>query len=279
MRTGYADASELTALVAEIAPLPLARLTVHGRTRPDGYRGKARWDLIARTAASVAMPVFASGDVVDAASLARLAAAAPRIAGVLIGRGALRNPWIFREIETGASVALPFAAIDAAVTTFALLSEIWATAPDALVATLTRGELPVRAGPSADAWWEAARVLHRALSGPRPAFDAREPLRFAPNERRTMGRVKLLWSYLRSSLPGGYFAPPLLRPPRLAPFLAALRQHHAEVADASGRDRDEPLVLRHDPAVDWLYAGERKTPPPGATVPGEGAACATVTTA
>jgi tRNA-dihydrouridine synthase B len=73
-------------------------VTVHWRTRADLYGGERELDTLAAVVDAVSIPVIANGDVVDATSaldtLARTGAA-----GVMIGRGAIRNPWVFREVE------------------------------------------------------------------------------------------------------------------------------------------------------------------------------------
>ncbi len=75
----------------------IAALAVHGRTRQEQYRGLADWELIAGIAAESRVPVIGSGDVVDGATAA--AALRKGVAGCMIGRGALANPWVFSEIR------------------------------------------------------------------------------------------------------------------------------------------------------------------------------------
>jgi len=73
-----------------------AALTVHGRTAAQSYTGRSDWDLIARVAAAVRIPVFGNGDCIEPEDLfARLRSSG--VAGVLVGRGVLRNPWIFAQ--------------------------------------------------------------------------------------------------------------------------------------------------------------------------------------
>ncbi|MEZ7872710.1 MAG: tRNA dihydrouridine synthase DusB [Eubacteriales bacterium] len=75
-------------------------ITVHGRTRAQHYSGKANWEAIARVKRERRIPVIANGDVfswADAKALLELRGCD----GVAIGRGALGNPWIFREIKQG----------------------------------------------------------------------------------------------------------------------------------------------------------------------------------
>jgi tRNA-dihydrouridine synthase B len=73
-------------------------VAVHWRTRTDKYGGERELDTIRSVVDRLTIPVVANGDVVDAASamdtLERTGAA-----GLMIGRGAIRNPWVFREIE------------------------------------------------------------------------------------------------------------------------------------------------------------------------------------
>ena len=75
--------------------------TIHGRTKEEKYSGQARWDLIAVATERCSFPVFASGDVVDQESYAKALEAMFGIQGLIIGRGALRRPWIFHEIKSG----------------------------------------------------------------------------------------------------------------------------------------------------------------------------------
>ena len=73
-----------------------AALAVHGRTARQSYSGVSDWRLIDRVAAGVSVPVFGSGDCVTPGQAVDRSGT-PHVAGVLIGRGALRNPWIFRQ--------------------------------------------------------------------------------------------------------------------------------------------------------------------------------------
>jgi len=97
MRAGW-DADQINApdLARRMEDAGAAAIAVHGRTAAQSYTGSSDWELIARVAESLRIPVFGSGDCIDPAHLVdRLAD--QRVSGVLVGRGALRNPWIFEQ--------------------------------------------------------------------------------------------------------------------------------------------------------------------------------------
>lgn len=109
MRAGWnheeVNAPELARMVEDAGA---AAVAVHGRTAEQSYTGESDWHLIGQVASSLQIPVFGSGDCVEAPQVVtRLQNAG--VSGVLVGRGALRNPWIFRqsaEALAGASPAL-----------------------------------------------------------------------------------------------------------------------------------------------------------------------------
>jgi tRNA-dihydrouridine synthase B len=97
MRAGWNEreinAPDLARMVEDAGA---AAVAVHGRTAAQSYTGESDWNLIARVASSLRIPVFGSGDCVEAPQvLSRLQQSG--VGGVLVGRGALRNPWIFRQ--------------------------------------------------------------------------------------------------------------------------------------------------------------------------------------
>ena len=95
MRSGWNE-EELNAqeLARRVEGVGASAITVHGRTAKQSYSGRSDWGLISDVARSVDIPVFGSGDCVEPAQLLeRLNESA--VSGVLVGRGALRNPWIF----------------------------------------------------------------------------------------------------------------------------------------------------------------------------------------
>jgi tRNA-dihydrouridine synthase B len=97
MRAGWdADAINAPDLAQRMEDAGAAAVAVHGRTAAQSYSGFSDWDLIAQVAAGLTIPVFGSGDCVDPEQLVERMRGG-RVAGVLVGRGALRNPWIFEQ--------------------------------------------------------------------------------------------------------------------------------------------------------------------------------------
>lgn len=108
MRLGYSDGSgQEAAQIARIAQdCGVEAVAVHGRTRQQGYSGDASYEAIRQVKAAVTIPVIGNGDVVDGASARRLKAVAG-CDGVMLGRGALGNPWIYRQVEAALEGAPP----------------------------------------------------------------------------------------------------------------------------------------------------------------------------
>src|SRR5512142_2579673 len=98
IRAGWDEASLNCVEVAEAAEAGGASaVALHGRTRAQGYAGKARWELVGAVKHAVKVPVLGSGDVWTAADALRMARETGCDA-VLVARGACGNPWIFREL-------------------------------------------------------------------------------------------------------------------------------------------------------------------------------------
>jgi len=96
MRIGFADTANFDRILDLVAARGADLLTVHGRTVQEMYRSEVHYDAIARAAARVPCPVLANGNITSAAKAAAVVAETGA-AGVMIGRHAIRNPWIFRQ--------------------------------------------------------------------------------------------------------------------------------------------------------------------------------------
>lgn len=97
-RLGWESPDEFSTLLEIFAKHSLDLLTVHGRTVRQMYGGPVHYDLIRQAAAAMRCPVMANGDM-DTADKAVVVLAKTGAAGVMIGRGAVRNPWIFNQVR------------------------------------------------------------------------------------------------------------------------------------------------------------------------------------
>ncbi|MBQ2803807.1 MAG: tRNA dihydrouridine synthase DusB [Lachnospiraceae bacterium] len=100
IRKGFDDSSVNAVEIAKIAEAcGVAAVAVHGRTREQYYSGKADWDIIAKVKSAVKIPVIGNGDV-DSPKAAQALLQKTGCDGVMIGRAAQGNPWIFRDVVT-----------------------------------------------------------------------------------------------------------------------------------------------------------------------------------
>lgn len=100
-RTGiYANKSVAHELVPKFEEWGAAAVTIHGRSREQRYTKTADWAYIEECASKAKeIPVFGNGDVLCFEDYQKAREAAPSISGVMIGRGGLIKPWIFKEIK------------------------------------------------------------------------------------------------------------------------------------------------------------------------------------
>lgn len=98
IRLGWGDPTECFAFAKALEDAGADLLTVHGRTRMQGYSGESDWEMIRKLKETVTIPILANGDMFTA-PLAIKALEHTKCDGILIARGALGNPWIFSQTE------------------------------------------------------------------------------------------------------------------------------------------------------------------------------------
>lgn len=96
-RLGWKNPEDCLSFTPLIEKAGADLISIHGRTKEQGFGGKANWEMIGRIKKNVSIPVLGNGDITTASEA--MEALKTDVDGLLIGRGALGNPWIFRDIE------------------------------------------------------------------------------------------------------------------------------------------------------------------------------------
>jgi len=105
VRKGW-ESDDVLPLLQRFEDIGVAAIAVHGRTRNEAYTGASDWDYIAQVKSQLTIPVWGNGDVKVAADAVRMFERTG-VDGVMIGRAALHNPFIFRDIMNGAHSSGP----------------------------------------------------------------------------------------------------------------------------------------------------------------------------
>jgi tRNA-dihydrouridine synthase len=161
----------------------------------------------------------------------------PNVKAVIIGRGALRNPWIF----TGAT----HAPVVAAFVAFVLLQDLALESEERLVAWCTTLK-PNSFRLIEEAEW--GRVIENLLIKLRgKSFKTLTDIEVTP---RALSRGKMVWNYLRSSLPSAFMEPSLMRASTLEGFLRQIDEIARQLQLSPAN-----LPVIYNPEHDWMYSG------------------------
>jgi tRNA-dihydrouridine synthase C len=169
MRLGVDDDRLAVDCAQALADAGACEIVVHARTKADGYRPPARWERIADIRAAVHVPVIANGDIWTLAD-ARRARLQSGCAGLMLGRGVVRDPGLALAIAADRELALPWAALAAH------LQRFWARVNQHVQPAARAGRLKQwlnflrRRHPEAEALWQRIRECNDAAEVGRLAF-------------------------------------------------------------------------------------------------------------
>ena len=252
MRTGFENTLLFDELIQGIKGLDIKRVTIHGRTRIQKYTSYANWSLINNAAIDLPMEVYGSGDICDVKTFREKQSLAPKVKGFLIGRGALRNPWIFQEIRNSSPIKTTIAHIKESLRTYAILMEAFYVHQQKLIDFSSNGELltlPGRFNSYKDDeylffWREKYSVINKNI------FHSKR----VEYSKRTFGRIKMLWNYLRSSLPDIFWDKQLLRSKNIEDLFDGFDYLEKQRYDDQS---DKSFKLCWNQNYDWIYSGDK----------------------
>ena len=239
MRIGFNDPAEMTELVKSIGHYKLRHLTIHARTRPQKYTGKADWRKIYDAAALTSIPIVGSGDIFTSAIFVESLGAAPDVKIRIIGRGAVRNPWIFSEISSGKNKRLTLGALLYALASFAWLQELHKSQFDALCNLVKDGLFLSPCGEDETLWREFFSTITEGKNINELILSS-----------YAFARLKMLWNHFRTSLPEKFWRAEPLKCRSFSEFISCIKSF-------SGEDE---LILNHYPEWNWLFSGEKRIP-------------------
>jgi nifR3 family TIM-barrel protein len=109
-RLGWSKDTDCLDFVKVVEAAGADAISLHGRTKEQGYSGKSNWDRIGEARKNTSLPVLVNGDIIDAKT-SKEALARSGADGILVGRGALGNPWFFHQVTSalwhGTDIAPP----------------------------------------------------------------------------------------------------------------------------------------------------------------------------
>ena len=245
IRLGFMDKAEFPQLMKCIADLPLAHLSIHGRTATQRYSGHADWKPVMEAAKYLPFPVVGSGDINSKECLdSRFG---KPISGIMIGRGAIRNPWIFESIRTGSPQQITIDTLIYCLSSYTILAHLLQADPMKLITELKLPLLTSTIGTQEESWQRVHSHLTQIAFGSQVLPEAVVANRFL------LGRTKMVWNYLRSSLPPIFFKPEVLRSKNYDELYGQLRKLAMDFRD----ENQTPLIpVAWDVQSDLIYSSK-----------------------
>jgi tRNA-dihydrouridine synthase len=275
-RLGFDNPDEAHGLFEIWNQFPIGRITLHGRTRAQRYSGRADWRLMNEMARSSRLPITGSGDLVDLQSARAAAQHCPDIDQFLIGRGALRNPWIFASLALDQPIRITHQTLRKALISFLCLQNVFRTDPNDFARLLESGlslrqqnhftsfqtsidnsQRPLSTWTeSEEVWWShfSTELLRWGFPHHKTITESEFLAQVTPI---VLSRLKMVWNSLRTSLPSTFMDPALLRSQNAGAFFANLDRIVQSEREAR-KAEDTAFELTHQPQHDWIFSGERK---------------------
>ena len=210
MRAGWnGDEVNAPELARSLQDAGAAGLAVHGRTAAQSYTGNADWELIARVVASVSIPVWGNGDCNEPQELLdRMRETG--VAGILVGRGVLRNPWIFAQAAAlAAGGPVPVISMEQRgrflLDYIDLLLRDPSGEPDGFRHTAQRDPLPTPDGrelPATSHQPVLSEARQRRVEGP-PATSHQPPATTRSRDRHVVNKLRALSAWYTRGLDNG----------------------------------------------------------------------------
>ena len=203
VRVGFESKEEFLGLLEVFKGLDLHHLTVHGRTKAQKYTGESDWDMIALAQKKMPFTVVGSGDILcgdDFSSKAKKV-----VTKGIIGRGALKNPFVFEEIRRGEALSVGEGALKYSLACYSLLNFLAQNELEKLCCLVEEGVFINAPLADEDKWQRLFNVLAKA-AGQKKA--APEDL---GSDRGNLSRTKMVWSHLRPTLKEAYQKREVLR--------------------------------------------------------------------
>lgn len=243
MRSGFMTHDEFPSLLNIASKVNMSQLTLHARTRKERYTGFSKWSLIDLASTICSFPVVGSGDIVNAQSFDSFLSQAPQVNRVIVGRGALRNPWIFKELRTHEIVTLSTQTLIFSLACFAVLQEFLVHDPIKLYSLVKNG-LFMKPCETNEFLWE--KLYSELIT---TFYGYYIPTSLLQLDRASFARVKMIWNSLRSSLGTEFMDPTLLRVTCFPDFekrILTITQQGKQL-----------LHLKYNPLYDWIYSGAK----------------------
>ncbi len=244
MRSGFQAHSEFSTLLKIVAQRKLAQLTLHPRTRAEKYKAHARWEFIAEAARLCAFPLVGSGDILDFQTFTQFLTQCPNVSKLIIGRGALRNPWIFQELMTGKQIRVSFKTLSYALASYAIMQDFQQNAPEKFIAVAQEGLFAETCYDSEEAW----EIFYSKLTI--SYFGNVIPPQDIIVAKQSFAKVKMIWNSLRSGLGAAFMEPQLLRTQQFSDFYQHLQLLFCNLP--------QTVVLGYNQEYNWIYSGEKK---------------------